>query len=216
MNYKGIIYLTKTQFDTLMSTGECVDSQGITHTYEEGYQYVTDEIDYVDLSTEQSIAGNKTFTDDVVFSKGEIYNSAYKLTLPAKSGTLATTDDFKKIYKHTIYVNFPIGTAWLNSFECELLSSDSTLFTPETFFSGSKTLIVKSGSYVDLSVSPETETRLTTGEFHWTANNTWGTTNVMVFDTFQKFIQCSMNFQMPIDLTQFSQDATFTDTVTEV
>ena len=124
MNFKGIIKLTKTQYDTLMSTGQCVDSQGVTHTYQDGYQYVTDDIDYVDLTSAQGIGGEKTFTDgdnthdDVVIDytgvkaenaagtssvkmtkTGFTKDGTYSLALPAQNGTLVAG-----VYRHRLWI----------------------------------------------------------------------------------------------------------------
>ena len=64
-NYKGPIHLTKDMFDTLMSTGSVVDEHGVTHTYEDGHEYIIDEIDYVDLESSQNVNGVKIFSDGV-------------------------------------------------------------------------------------------------------------------------------------------------------
>lgn len=107
---KGTIYCTKEQFDTLMSTGSVVIG-GQTFTYEDGWQYAVIDKDYVDLTTDQGIEGTKTFVDEAnnksigINGSGFIYqtgNNSYNISLPAGSGTLATTDNVKKYYRHQI------------------------------------------------------------------------------------------------------------------
>lgn len=145
MNFKGIIKLTKTQYDTLMSTGQCVDSQGVTHTYQDGYQYVTDDIDYVDLTSNQGIGGEKTFTDgdtthdDVVIDytgvkaengagtssvkltkTGFTKDGTYSLALPAQNGTLVAG-----VYKH--YIELAVGS--IDIWDFVFWSTSSTAYT---------------------------------------------------------------------------------------
>lgn len=118
---KGIIYCTKEQFDTLMSTGSVVIG-GVTYTYEDGWQYAVIDKDYVDLSTNQAVGGEKTFTDgddthdDVVIDysgvqsknaagsssvkmtkSGFTKDGVYTLNLPAQNGTLIAG-----VYMHRI------------------------------------------------------------------------------------------------------------------
>lgn len=90
-NYKGPIHLTKDMFDTLMSTGSVVDEQGVTHTYEDGHEYITDEIDYVDLESSQDVNGVKTFSDGIKLGSDGTTLTGVENNTPALGSTKAIT-----------------------------------------------------------------------------------------------------------------------------
>lgn len=52
-NQKGIVKLTKAQYNTLVTTGSVTDGSGQTFTYQDGYLYVTDEVEYVSFTEAQ-------------------------------------------------------------------------------------------------------------------------------------------------------------------
>jgi len=90
-NYKGPIHLTKEMFNTLMSTGSVVDEQGVTHTYEDGHEYIIDEIDYVDLTNPQTASGVKTFSDGVKLGSDSTTLTGVENSAPASGSTKAIT-----------------------------------------------------------------------------------------------------------------------------
>ena len=73
MNFKGIIKLTKTQYDTLMSTGQCIDSQGVTHTYQDGYIYTCDDIDYMPVVDVPASASATGTAGQIAYDSSYIY-----------------------------------------------------------------------------------------------------------------------------------------------
>ena len=52
-NQKGIVKLTKAQYNTLVTTGSVTDGSGQTFTYQDGYLYVTDDVEYVSFTEAQ-------------------------------------------------------------------------------------------------------------------------------------------------------------------
>lgn len=52
-NQKGIVKLTKAQYNTLVTTGSVTDGAGQTFTYQDGYIYCTDEVEYVSFAEPQ-------------------------------------------------------------------------------------------------------------------------------------------------------------------
>ena len=52
-NQKGIVKLTKAQYNTLVTTGSVTDGAGNTFTYQDGYLYVTDDVEYVSFTEAQ-------------------------------------------------------------------------------------------------------------------------------------------------------------------
>lgn len=52
-NQKGIVKLTKAQYTTLVNTGSVTDGAGNTFTYQDGYIYVTDDVEYVSFTEAQ-------------------------------------------------------------------------------------------------------------------------------------------------------------------
>ena len=52
-NQKGIVKLTKAQYNTLVTTGSVTDGAGNTFTYQDGYIYCTDEVEYVSFAEPQ-------------------------------------------------------------------------------------------------------------------------------------------------------------------
>lgn len=142
---KGIIYCTKEQFDTLMSTGSVVIG-GVTYTYEDGWQYAVIDKDYVDLTSNQGIEGTKTFIDEAnnksigINGSGFIYqtgNDSYSVLLPAADGTLVAG-----IFRHSIKVS--------NS------SGDFIVITAFTSYSAEINTAAKFANYIEASGTGET------------------------------------------------------------
>lgn len=89
--YKGPIHLTKEMYDTLMSTGSVVDEHGVTHTYEDGHEYITDEIDYVDLTSSQDVEGVKTFLNGIKIGADTTKLTGVENSAPVSGSTKAIT-----------------------------------------------------------------------------------------------------------------------------
>jgi len=133
------IYLSEEQYKQLLKDGSITVGE-TTVIYNEDDEYITPFGEYVDLTSNQEIGGNKYFTGYVNLPKytnfsGEFYienaepliimsddgspyqcrygfgyidndmAGNYRLTLPTKTGMLATTDDIPKYYKHDITLN---------------------------------------------------------------------------------------------------------------
>lgn len=155
---KGIIYCTKEQFDTLMSTGS-VTIGGVTYTYEDGWQFAVVDKDYVDLSTNQGIEGTKTFVDTAnnksigINGSGFVYqtgNNSYNISLPAGSGTLALSGQGGgALYHHYINVS-DISAIYAVSFDVysrgDYVNSVATLIDALGIEDGDSILIVGSVS----------------------------------------------------------------------
>lgn len=69
---KGIIYCTKEQFDTLMSTGSVVIG-GVTYTYEDGWQFAVVGTDYMQLVSAPASATASGTAGQIAYDSEYIY-----------------------------------------------------------------------------------------------------------------------------------------------